>query len=96
MLKLSKDKGKFKRRIPFNLNKLDLSHMTKCMIYVENFPGDLQHQQLATIFSRAGKIRHISIPKFKNSKMPKGFAFIEFATEEEASKAVAMFNNTVP
>jgi len=34
------------------------------MIYVENFPNNLTHEKLASIFKRAGKIRHVSIPKF--------------------------------
>jgi RNA recognition motif-containing protein len=51
------------------------------MIYVENFPDTIDHEQLARIFKRAGKVRHISVPKYKESKKPKGFAFIEFLSE---------------
>ena len=54
------------------------------MIYVENFPENLSHEHLALIFSRAGKMKHVSIPKYKHSKQSKGFAFIEFDTEEDA------------
>lgn len=50
------------------------------MIYVERFPETLSHEDLSQIFKRAGKIRHISVPKFKSSKESKGFAFIEFST----------------
>lgn len=69
--------------------------MDDCMIYVEKFPDQINHEQLTSIFRRAGKIRHVSLPKFKNSKNHKGFAFIEYSTKEEAQKAIEMFNNTI-
>lgn len=36
------------------------------------------------MFSRAGKVRHISLPKFKHSGEHKGFAFIEFENADKA------------
>jgi len=76
MLKLSKDKMKLKRRVPFTLEAVDQKEVDKCMTYCENFPEELNHDKLAQIFRRAGHIKHVSIPKFKNSKHTKGFAFI--------------------
>ena len=96
MLKVSKDGLKVKRRIPFRKEYIDVHQQDKCMIYVENFPSNLDHEKLASIFKRAGKIRHVSLPRFPDSKKPKGFAFIEFSTEVETTKAIDMFNNTVP
>jgi RNA recognition motif-containing protein len=67
------------------------------MIYVERYPAECTHEQLAAIFRRAAnRIKHVSIPRFKESRQGKGFAFIEFHTPEEAQTAVEMFNNTVP
>lgn len=43
MLKISKEKGKFKRRIPFSLEKIDTNQMNRCMIYLERFPEELDH-----------------------------------------------------
>lgn len=54
------------------------------MIYVERFPEEITHEELALIFRRVGHIKHVSMPKFKNSKLPKGFAFIQFNSPEEA------------
>jgi len=48
------------------------------MIYIENFPEYINHEQLASIFKKAGHIKHVSIPKYQNSKLGKGFAFIEY------------------
>ena len=38
MLKLSKDKTKVKRRIPFKPESIDQKELDKCMVYVEKFP----------------------------------------------------------
>ena len=70
--------------------------MTKSTVYVENFPPQLTNMQLAMIFARAGKVMHVSIPKFKASKQSKGFAFIEYSKEEEANEAIKKFDNCVP
>ena len=96
MLKLSNDKTKLKRRIPFRRDALNQKECDKAMIYVEKFPEELNHEQLASIFKRAGHIKHVSIPKYTNSKQSKGFAFILFSSPDEASQAVDMFDNVVP
>jgi RNA recognition motif-containing protein len=76
MLKLSKDKTKLKRRIPFHIEAVDKNEMDKSMIYCERFPEEMTHDHLAQIFRKAGLIKHVSIPKFKHSKHSKCFAFI--------------------
>jgi RNA recognition motif-containing protein len=98
MLKISKDKLKVKRRIPFRQEyRVENPEETDgAMVYVERYPEELSHEQLATIFKRAGRIKHISMPKFKGSKQPKGFAFVLFSSAAEADVAVETFNNTVP
>lgn len=53
--------------------------MDESMIYVERVPSNVNHENLCNIFKRAGKVRHISLPKYKNSGKHKGFAFIEYA-----------------
>jgi RNA recognition motif-containing protein len=46
--------------------------------------------------SRAGIIRNITLPKYKNKQINKEYCFVEFSCEEEAKKAVGMFNQTTP
>ncbi len=43
MLKISKDKTKLKRRVPFRLDALDQKEVDQKMIYVENFPDYINH-----------------------------------------------------
>ena len=44
MLKLSKDKTKLKRRVPFKLDSLDPKEIDQRMIYIENFPEYINHE----------------------------------------------------
>lgn len=96
MIKLSKDKTKLKRRIPFKYQAVDLKEFDKCMIYIENFPENITHDQLAQIFKRAGHIKHVSMPKYSGSDKSKGFAFIQYNTPEEAKEAADKLNNFIP
>ena len=97
MLKISKDKLKVKRRVPFRKETVqNPEEVDQSMVYVERYPEELSHEQLASIFQRAGKIKHVSMPKYKDSKQPKGFAFILFSSPDEAQAAVDAFDNTVP
>ena len=84
MLKLSKDETRVKRRIPFSAKDVNTIEIDEASIYVENFPEHLTHRELAKIFVRAGPIRNVSMPKYKETFTSKGFAFIEFATKKDA------------
>lgn len=112
MLKLSKCGKLLKRRLPFDLKRVDLASMDKNTVYVENFPDSLLLQDIAKIFSRAGEIRNITLPKFQRAaksqndeamvdtdeseSLLKGFCFIEFSSQEGALKAIETFNNCIP
>lgn len=47
-------------------------------MYIENFPESSTIETLKKTFSKIGNINYVSLPKFKNSKNNKGYAFIEF------------------
>lgn len=108
MLKLSKCGKLVKRRLHFDLKRIDLSQIDKCTVYVENFPDSLSIQNIAKIFSRAGEIRNITLPKFgtqnndsamdtdESVSLTKGFCFVEFASTQAANLAVDLFNNCIP
>ena len=106
MLKLSKCGKLVKRRFPFDLKRVDKSKVDACTVYIENFCDSLTLEDIAKIFSRAGEIRNITLPKFGKNKsamdtdesvsLAKGFCFIEFDTKESADQAVTIFNNCVP
>jgi RNA recognition motif-containing protein len=96
MLKLSKDGLKVKRRIPFDIKVVDKKQIDASTIYVENFPEHLTHRELAKLFARAGTIRNVTMPKYKDNFTSKGFAFVEFSDEKSAANAIELFNNCIP
>lgn len=48
--------------------------------------------ELAEALAEAGEIVEISIPTDRMTGRPRGFAFAEFATSEEAEKAIELFD----
>ncbi|XP_062305587.1 la-related protein 7 isoform X2 [Osmerus eperlanus] len=59
----------------------------------ELLPKDVKHGWIERVFSKCGNVVYVSIPKYKTSGQSKGFAFVEFETEEQAQKAIEMLNN---
>lgn len=64
-------------------------------VYIENYnPDEMTHDSLRQMFSRFGKVTHVSLPKSKvlDSKSSqtqyKGFGFLEFEQAEAATLAV--------
>ena len=51
----------------------------------------MNSDSLKKYFEQFGKISYISLPKFKSSDQPRGFAFIEFSEKESAKKAVEVY-----
>ena len=61
-------------------------------LYVGNLPFSTSEDELQAMFSEAGAIRSITIPMDKMTNRPRGFAFVEMESEEEANKAISLFN----
>lgn len=40
------------------------------------------------MFGKCGNVVYVSIPHYKSTGDPKGFAFVEFETKEQAAKAI--------
>lgn len=51
-------------------------------------PKDVTHSWIERVFTKCGNVVYVSIPRYKSSGDSKGFAFVEFETEEEACKAI--------
>eukprot|EP01017_Pseudomicrothorax_dubius_P030844 TRINITY_DN3877_c0_g2_i3.p1 TRINITY_DN3877_c0_g2~~TRINITY_DN3877_c0_g2_i3.p1 ORF type:complete len:358 (+),score=96.92 TRINITY_DN3877_c0_g2_i3:55-1128(+) len=96
VLKLNREKTKVRRAIEFKKDSELENSINQRTIYVEDFPSNVTHEDLARIFSKVGTILNLSLPKFSDSKQPKGFAFIEYTKEEEAKAATEYFDNLVP
>jgi FUS-interacting serine-arginine-rich protein 1 len=56
-------------------------------LLVRNVAPDIQSADLQHAFARIGELRDVYIPRDYHSNQPRGFAFIEFATPEQAREA---------
>lgn len=61
-------------------------------VYVANLPLQTSESELKTLFSNAGDVMSIKIVKDRQTGQPKGFAFVEMATQWDARRAVSMLN----
>jgi RNA recognition motif-containing protein len=62
--------------------------MQQNKIYVGNFPYTVDESQLRDLFSSYGEIEDVALIKDRETGRPKGFAFITFAAQQAAEKAL--------
>lgn len=67
--------------------------MTK-KLYVGNLPYNTTEDQIRTLFSQAGEVAEISLITDRETGRPKGFGFVEMATEEGSQEAIKRFNGS--
>jgi RNA recognition motif-containing protein len=61
-------------------------------LYVGNLPYSTGETELQELFSRAGNVESVRVMRDAATGRARGFAFVEMATDEEAQKAAAEFN----
>lgn len=61
-------------------------------LYVGSLSYDTTEEGLKDTFSQAGTVTSATIITDKFSGRSKGFGFVDMSTEEEAQKAIEMFN----
>lgn len=61
-------------------------------LYVGGLSYDTTNESLKTYFSQAGAVASATIIMDKMSGRSKGFGFVEMSSDEEAQKAIEMFN----
>jgi len=61
-------------------------------LFVGNVPYSITEDELKQVFSEAGQVESVAIITDKMTGRPRGFVFVEMATDEEAAKAVELLN----
>jgi RNA recognition motif-containing protein len=61
-------------------------------VFVGNLEFSTTKEQLETLFQEAGSILDVFLPSDRATGKPRGFAFVEFATAEEAAAAITKFD----
>lgn len=63
-------------------------------LFIAGLPFSSNEEDIKTLFLQAGVVTMVQIITDKMTQRSKGFGFVEFETEEEATKAIQMFNET--
>ncbi|NXA31017.1 LARP7 protein, partial [Eudromia elegans] len=90
VVELDLEGTRIRRRQPLGEQPKDVDSRT---VYVELLPKNVNHSWIERVFGKCGNVVYVSIPRYKTSGDPKGFAFVEFETKEQADKAIEFLNN---
>ena len=61
-------------------------------LYVGNLPFSLTEDALEQLFASIGSVQNVKIPTDRDTGRPRGFAFVEMGSDEDASSAVDNLN----
>lgn len=64
--------------------------MQQNKLYVGNFPYSVNEEQLRELFTPYGEISDFAMVMDRETGRPKGFAFVTFATQQAAEKALEL------
>src|SRR5262247_288561 len=67
--------------------------MMSVRLFVGNLPYDATEDEIRQHFSAVGPLSYVSIPLDRETGKKRGFAFVEFADEQQAQEAIRLFNN---
>jgi cold-inducible RNA-binding protein len=61
-------------------------------VFVGNLNFDTTSEELRDLFAQVGEVVNVSIPTDRDNGRPRGFAFVEMSTDEQAAAAIEKFN----
>jgi len=61
-------------------------------VYVGNLSYNTTEDKLRTLFAEFGEIASVNVITDRDTGRPKGFAFVEMATQEAAEKSISALN----
>lgn len=91
MIRLQKPSGEKRLSKKVALHEINRRNMAK-KLYVGNLSWGVKQETLQEEFSKAGAVESATIIMDRMTGRSKGFGFVEMATEEDAQKAIEMFN----
>lgn len=62
-------------------------------LYIGNLSFNVTQVQIRDLFSQAGEVKNITLITDRWTATPKGFGFVEMATEEAAQEAIRRFHS---
>ncbi len=67
--------------------------MNPTRLFVGNLAYQTAESDLQDYFAQAGSVTSVNLMLDKVTRRSRGFAFVEFASSEEANKAIEQFHN---
>lgn len=61
-------------------------------LFVGNLPYSASERTLTELFSQVGTVVEVRLPTERDSGRPRGFGFVEMASEQEAQEAIRRFD----
>ena len=62
-------------------------------LYVGNLPFDVDEAQIRTLFQEGGReVAEVKVVTDRDTGRPRGFAFVEMNSQDDATKAITMFH----
>ena len=61
-------------------------------MFVGNLSFDTTREELQALFAEAGEVAEVVVPTDRMSGRPRGFAFVQFASDEHAAAAIQKFD----
>jgi RNA recognition motif-containing protein len=61
-------------------------------LYVGNLSFTTSEDELRTLFAQAGTVSAVDVIMDRETGKSKGFAFVQMSNQQEAEKAISMFN----
>jgi RNA recognition motif-containing protein len=67
-------------------------HIMSAKLYVGNIPFQVTEGELNNLFSSCGTVINVTMPTDRETGRPRGFGFVEMASEEDAGKAISQLH----
>lgn len=61
-------------------------------MFVGNLSYDVTREELLEVFGAAGKVLDAKVPTDRETGRPRGFAFVEFESDESAARSIELLN----
>jgi len=61
-------------------------------VYVANLPTQATEPEIKDFFSKAGNVMSVKIVQDRQTRQPRGIAFVEMSTQWEGRRAASMLN----
>ncbi len=63
-------------------------------LYVGNLPYTTSEDELRTLFEQAGRVASVYLPTDRQTGQPRGFGFVEMASDGDADNAIRLLDGT--